>query len=215
MKYSEQAGQTSSAWVLPRTVLVALVGMVLYVIVATCDASSFDSFPLWKDAPGKSVAKLGEGRLKNGTRWGVYASRVGASRASRAEPCISVARITAGGRYGDAHGCGRLAPQRGLDPPVYVTITGSGQNEVDGPVIGESVIGMTFKPKVSSVLLRFSDSTEMQQRTRLFNAKQMKKTSLARFRYIALGLQRDVCVQEIVGYGATGTELFSKQTNLC
>ena len=198
---------------LPRATLVSVVSILLW--VGACDASSFDSFPLWKDVPGRSFAKLGEGRLKSGTRWGVYASRVGSRRTRREEPCISAARITVGGRYTDAHGCGPLAPQPGSDPPVYVTITGSGQNELNGPVVGESVLGMTFKYQVRSVLLRFSNATEMAHRTRLFNAKQMVKTGLAKFRYIAIGLQRDVCVQEVVGYSATGGQLFSRQTDLC
>src|SRR5215216_48194 len=73
--------------------------------------SPYSGFPLWKDVPGRSFAVLGEGQLRKGTRWGVYASRVGGGKRGRNNPCISVARITRDGIYGHANRCGPLAPK--------------------------------------------------------------------------------------------------------
>src|SRR5215467_8820687 len=67
----------------------------------------YSRFPLWKDVPGRSFAKLGEGSLPNRTRWGVYASKGAAGAANKKLPCVSVATITRQGIYGNATECGR------------------------------------------------------------------------------------------------------------
>ncbi len=174
----------------------------------------FDSFPLWIDVPGQTYITLNEDRLSDGTRWGVYASRVGQGQRGQKNPCLSVARITRAGGYGDAHRCGEPTPE-GNQPPVYVSITGSYQNRPSGPEIGESVMGLSFRVDVQRVKLVFADSGSMTRPTKLVNAAQRRKTGLPAFRYVALGLQRDVCVETVIGYDQTGESTFEAPTRLC
>lgn len=174
----------------------------------------FNTFPLWMDVPGRTFITLREGRLGDGTRWAVYASRVGQGQRGRKNPCLSVARITHAGGYGDAHRCGEPTPS-GNQPPVYVSITGSYQNRPDGPVIGEAVMGLSFRVDVKRVKLVFADSGSLVRPTKLVNASQMRKTGLPAFRYVALGLQRDVCVDTVIGYNQSGETIFEAPTRLC
>ena len=176
----------------------------------------FAEFPLDKDVAGSGpFATLGEGQLPNGTRWGVWASRIGAGRLGYERPCLSLARITRHGLYADRHMCGELVPAKSGSKPVYVSIAASYHNRPDGPTIRESVLGLSFRPTVTSAVLKYSDGGELHRPTRYFNAKQQQKTKLPPFRYIALALRDDVCVETVIGYSAAGSELFSADTNLC
>jgi hypothetical protein len=177
----------------------------------------YAAFPLYKDVSGSNpFATLGEGRLSNGTRWGVWASRVGKGRPGYERPCLSLARITRDGLYGDRHMCGKLIPTDETPPkPVYVSIGGSYTSKPGGSVTRETVIGLSFGPAVRSVVLTYTDGRQLHRRTRFFNVKQQHKTRLPAFRYIALALREDVCVDTVIGYADTGSELFSAKTRLC
>jgi hypothetical protein len=187
-----------------------------YSLSANAYASSpYDEFPLAKDVPGKTFAVLGEGKLPNRTRWAAYASRVSAGERGRQQPCISVAKITRFGGYGNARGCGPLAPRQPGQPPVYVSISGSYDTRPGGPVIGESVFALTVAPSVRRVELTYSTGGTLTRTTKLFNARQRAKTGLTKFRYVALGQQRDVCVAAVTGYSQNGTVLLEEETQLC
>lgn len=178
--------------------------------------SPYAGFPLYKDVSGNGpFATLGEGQLPNRSRWAVYASRVGKGRRGFEQPCLSLARITRIGEYTDVHGCGPLVPTDDEAPPNYAYIAATYQTRPDGPFIGETVLGLTFRPTVRSVVLKYVDGGQMQRDTRLFNAKQQKKTKLPAFRYVALALQQDVCVATVEGFSGDGTQLFSAETGLC
>lgn len=177
--------------------------------------SAYDAFPLAKDVPGGSYATLGQGKLRNGTRWGVFASRVSKRPAGRRLPCISVARITRDGRYGNAYRCGPLVPSAESSDPVYVGISGSGQSKPGGPVVGEVVFGMSFSEDVQKVTLDLTDGTTMTKGTRRFNTRQQMKTHLGGFRYLALGFRRDVCVLGVRAFDATGVQVFEGSTGVC
>lgn len=100
--------------------------------------------------------------------------------------------------------------------PVYLSIAGSYQARPDGPLVGETFMGLSFHPSVRSVLLEYEDGGQLRRPTKFFNAKQQKKTKLPPFRYIAIALQDDVCVASIVGYAKNGTELISAvETGRC
>jgi hypothetical protein len=126
-----------------------------------------------------------------------------------------VARITRYGRYASAHRCSGLAPQADGEPPVYVALSGSEQAHPDGPVIGEVVMGLSFQTSVKEVRLNFASGGQMRRATRLFNPRQQSKTDLVPFRYVALGMQRDVCVQTVTGYDSAGLALFEEETGVC
>lgn len=181
--------------------------------------SPYATFPLWKDVPGSGpIATLQEGQLPNGTRWGAYVSRVGKGRLGYERPCLSMARITRIGLYTDVHGCAPVLSaesEASSYVPNYLSIAATYQIRPDGPFIGETVLGFTFHQGVRSVVLKYVDGGQMRQQTRLFNAKQQKKTKLPPFRYVALALQKDVCVGTVVGYGKNGAKLFSAETVLC
>lgn len=176
----------------------------------------FSSFPLYRDVSGNGpFATLGEGQLSTQTRWGAYASRVGSGRLGYERPCLSLARITRDGLYSDVHGCGTLAPTAKRQVPVYISITTSFRNRHGGPLLGESFIALSFDPAVRSAVLNYANGGQLNRRTVLFNAKQQRKTKLPPFRYLALGILRDVCVEEVIGYSQSGDELFSAETGLC
>jgi hypothetical protein len=175
----------------------------------------FASFPLYKDVVGGPFATLGEGRLPNKSRWGAYASRLGDGKRGYEQPCLSLARITRFGEYSAVHGCSPLVPTDDEAPPNYVYIAASSQLKKDGPVVGESVMGLSFKPGVRSVVLRYTNGGQLTRRTRLFNASQQRKTKLTQFRYVAFAVQADVCVESVIGFSKSGDELLSAATGLC
>jgi hypothetical protein len=178
--------------------------------------SPYAKFPLYKDVSGHGpFATLDEGQLPNKTRWGAYASRVGKGRLGYERPCLSLAHITRWGQYTDVHGCGIPAPTEKRSMPVFLSIAATYQTKPDGPFIGEAILGLTFSTAVRSVVLEYEDGGQLQRQTRLFNSKQQKKTKLPPFRYIAVALQKDVCVSNVIGFSKNGTELFSFETLLC
>lgn len=178
--------------------------------------SPFADFPLYKDVSGNGpFATLDEGQLPNKTRWGAYASRVGKGWPGYERPCLSLAHITRWGEYTDVHGCGRLAPTAESSMPNFLFIAATYQTKPDGPFIGEAILGLTFSTAVRSVVLEYEDGGQLQRRTRLFNSKQQEKTKLPPFRYIAVALQKDVCVETVIGYSEDGSELFSAKPLLC
>lgn len=169
-------------------------------------------FPLWTDVPGGSFARLGEGELPNRTRWGVYVSKVLRGKYGRDIPCITVATITSFGEYGSAHECGRPTPaQHG--PPLLMAPSGSFPSK-SGRIIGEMVISANFTPEVASVDFRLADGTKISRATKLLTERQSKKTSLAKFRYVAFALMKDACVSSVVGYDESGERLFDLPADL-
>jgi hypothetical protein len=76
-------------------------------------------------------------------------------------------------------------------------------------------MGLSFRVDVKRVKLVSADSGSMVRTTKLVNAAQMRKTGLPAFRYVALGLQRDVCVETVIGYDQTGETIFEAPTRLC
>lgn len=198
----------------------ALVGLGVFGLMANAQApqsSDYDAFPLYKDVPGESFARLGEGKLSDGTRWAAYASRGIRANKGRMEPCLSVARITRFGEYGNASQCGPLAPDGSGSgpPPVYVSISGSYDTKPGGKVIGESVNALSFKTSVEKVALTFSTGDVLTRRTKLFNSKQRAKAHLTGFRYLAIGMQRDICVTSVTGFNHLGAVILQEDTSGC
>jgi hypothetical protein len=178
--------------------------------------SPFAGFPLYKDVSGNGpYATLDEGQLSSRTRWGAYASRVGAGRRGYEQPCLSLARITRYGEYGDVHGCAPLVPTATYAIPNYLYIAGTYQTKPNGPFVGETVMALSFGTTVQSVVLKYTDGGQLRRRTRFFNPKQQRKTHLPPFRYIAMALQDDVCVETVVGFSRSGSEVFSAEPGLC
>jgi hypothetical protein len=98
---------------------------------------------------------------------------------------------------------------------VYVSISGSYNNRPGGPVIGESVSAFSFDLSVRKVVIGLSTGDSLLRQTKLFNARQQAKTGLTKFRYVALGMQRDICVATITGYDVRGSVVLDAETQLC
>ena len=176
-------------------------------------SSEFDDFPLWKDVPGRTFAKLGEGKLPNGTRWAGYASRVGSGKRGRENPCVTVSSITAFGAYSPAHECGPLAPVREGWPPVTAMFTISDSDR--GQEAGETFMAMSFKTSIVSILITLEKGETIRRRTHLLNRYQRRKTHLPPLRYVALGLERAICIANLVGYNAAGEVAFEAPFKEC
>lgn len=175
---------------------------------------AYAEFPLWTDVPGQSFAKLKEGRLDNGTRWAAYASRVGRGAKAGRNPCLTVARITAFGAYTNAVGCGPLAPGAG-NRPVYVSVSASYQNKPGGPLLGETEMALSFSPGITSVKLTLSNGEALGRKTNIFKRSQRRRAHLVRFRYLAVALDRDRCVETVTGFNQSGAEVFESDTEQC
>lgn len=171
--------------------------------------SEFASFPLWKDVPGRSFAKLAEGYLRNGSRWAAFASRVGSGRRGRETPCVTVARISRHGRYGTAHECGPLAPRSSEEPPVMALMTYAEEQS------GETNLAMSFQTSVRSIIVTSSAGKSYRWHTHLLNSAQRSKGHLPPLRYVATSLEEAICPLRISGYGADGEALFEVATHEC
>lgn len=176
--------------------------------------SAYDAFPLWKDVLGPKFATLGGGKLSNDTRWAAFVSRLEPGKKAFDNPCLTVASITHHGIYGHAAGCGPLAPAT-KEPPVYISVSASYRNRPNGPIIGETAMALSFANSVARVELRMSSGGQLIRRTKLLNERQRRKTHLPPLRYLAMGLQRDVCVASVTGYDQAGQVLFESPTDLC
>jgi hypothetical protein len=176
--------------------------------------SAYDAFPLWEDVPGPKFATLGGGKLSNDTRWAAYVSRLEPGKKAFENPCLTVASITRRGIYGHAAHCGPLAPAT-KQPPVYVSVSASYRNRPNGPIIGETAMALSFANSVTRVELMMSSGELMIRRTKLLNERQRRKTHLPPLRYLAMGLQRDVCVASVIGYDEADQVLFEHPTDLC
>jgi hypothetical protein len=198
-----------------KVIVWACLGLLVFTLTALADGSGrkggaplnpFRSFPLWKDVPGQTFAILGEGELRNHTRWGAYGSKGGRRAVDSQFPCVTVASITRQGIYGDAHECGRPTPAVG-GPPVLVVI-----GESVGPITGESALGASFAPDVMKAEFKLASGERIVRRTKPLNERQQTKTGLLPFRYVALATLRTMCVASIVGYDASGRTLFDLPT---
>jgi hypothetical protein len=173
----------------------------------------FDDFPLWREVPGR-FAKIDEAKLRSGTRWAAYVSRVGAGRSGRENPTLTVARITdtpGHGDYNDESASGPLAPIReGWSPVTAIFAT------FDSPwEKGQTILAMSFKPSIASILIMTADGEAIRKRTHLLNGYQRHKTHLPFMRYVALGVERELCLAKVVGYDADREVVFEGPYKKC
>lgn len=173
------------------------------------------SFPLWKAVPSKSFATLGDGML-HGTHWAVYAYNGVKGKESRHKPCLVVAHITRNGAYGSSTECGPLAPSLGSSvPPVYTLFSTSYRYGSHGPQIGETFIGMSIRANIANVIIEVEPGASITRSTRYLSEAQSKKAHLVRFRYLAVALNREVCVRRIVAKDLIGNSVVNADTGEC
>lgn len=172
----------------------------------------FDKFPLWREIRGP-FAKIGEGKMHNGTRWAAYVWREAPGRSGRNNPNLTVARISAFGASDEDVAGGPLAPIREGWSPVTAMLSAS--NAAPGEGKPETFLAMSFKPSIASILIRLANGEAMRRRTHLLNRYQRRKTHLPPLRYVALGLERKTCIAKVVGYGSAGDVAFEGRYKEC
>jgi hypothetical protein len=193
----------------------AFAGMVALILGSAQDAplanaaartkGDFRSFPLARaSVPVSSFAVLGEG-IRGEVRWGVYAFRATVGKQARQHPCIVVATITRSGEYGSVPGCGALAPGGHVHrSPVGVLIGGTYSSEIGGEVSAITALAMTFDRSVSTIELEVEPGNALELQTSYLTVSQARKARLARFRFVAVSVARDVCEKHLRGLDAFG-----------
>lgn len=184
-------------------------------VIRPAENHEFDDFPLWREVPGR-FAKIAEARLPDGTRWAAYVSRTAAGRRGRENPALTVTRITAVpgfGEYNHSDAGGPLAPIREGWSPVTAIMLGFGPYPGEGK--GETFVAMSFKPSIASILIRLANGEAIREPTHSLNRYQRRKTHLPPLRYVALGLERELCIAKVVGYDADGELAFEGRYKKC
>lgn len=151
-------------------------------------------------------AVLREGRSPRGTRWGVYVfNRLGRGNTnSKKRPCILLATVTKAGEYGYSDECGPLAPAAGVTVPPVTVGSGSARLFPGGNEVGESFWAMTFAPDIEMVEIDAPRIKTIQARTRLLSKSQAMKAHVNRFRYIAVSILEETCLDRVRGVDAVG-----------
>lgn len=165
--------------------------------------------------PREKFATLGKGVL-HGTQWAVYAFRGAAGSIWAQRPCLMVAHLTSGGRYGTSTECGPLAPALGPDtPPTYTLFSSSESNKQRREVVGETFLGMSLGTDVRSVKLEVKPSRTISKRSRLLGMKESAAVNLRPFRYIAFAFPREFCVQHVSASDFLGNVVVSADGQDC
>ena len=170
-------------------------------------------YPLWRSVPVRPFVVLDEGRLR-GTRWGIYAFR-GRGKTGGERPCLTVVTLSARGEVGHSSECGPLAPESGPDVPPITVLMGGTYELPNGEVVGEAVVGMSFAQSLAKARISLEPGGSVMSKTRYLSAKQAKKSHVDRFRYLALPLQRDVCVKHVTGFSRDGQTFLDANDDEC
>jgi hypothetical protein len=182
---------------------------------ASSGRSEAAAFPLWKSVPTRAFATLGTGIL-HGTHWAIYAFRGSQKTNARTSPCLVVAHLTKDLRYGSSVECGSLAPALGSDvAPVYTLFGSSYRRRANGPVIGETFLGLSVASSVRSVTLTVEPGKSIFRKTRLLSAQQGTKAHLMQFRYLAIAVPRNICISHIAAQDFLGNVVIDADGNEC
>jgi hypothetical protein len=179
------------------------------------DPDSYAAFPLWKDVPGKTFAGLREGRLLNGTRWAAFISKARPVKRAKANPCVTIAKITRFGEYGHATDCGSPTSDRNTGRPIFVEMSASYRAASGTRVVGETVMAFLFSSDIVKLEAQLSSGGSIVTHTQPLKLWQQTKAHLTALRYVALGMLRDVCIRSIAGYDISGSRLVDRETEIC
>lgn len=159
------------------------------------------TFPLEVDVPVKKYAVLRRS-VDPSTYWKAFAFRAPPAESNRSggKACIAVGGVSKRGEYQFTGDCGPLSPVTGeTESPVYTRL--STVETLNGKRTGgETVIAMSTSTEVARLTLDLEPGPPISAKTRLFDSTEAAKINLRPFRFIAVAIPRQVCVQ-----GATGT----------
>jgi hypothetical protein len=74
---------------------------------------------------------------------------------------------------------------------------------------------MTFASNVTKVNIEVEPGRSITRKTEYLSESQSKKAHIARFRYVAFAVLRDVCVKHITGVDRLGEVLINADGNEC
>ena len=152
---------------------------------------------------------LGEGKVRRlSWRISAYWRKGGSSE----RPCVVEQNLISGG-YAQGVECGAPAPEG--DDALFTQFSASFEQRPGGPKVGATSMGLLFAEDVVKVRLDLRPGPSQTRKTRLLNTKQANKSGLEPFRYLALGVARDVCVARIVGFDADGVQILDQPRSAC
>ncbi|HSS31991.1 MAG TPA: hypothetical protein VLL27_01770 [Solirubrobacterales bacterium] len=91
-------------------------------------------------------------------------------------------------------------------------------------MLAASYLALSVAPAVRHVKLELipgpnaesgSHVQDLLMATKSLSAAQARKAELQQFRYVVLALPREVCLERITGFDATGAQMFSAATGEC
>jgi hypothetical protein len=104
--------------------------------------------------------------------------------------------------------CGRLgAAATPRQPPLYALAGGQAGSG--------SVLGMSLSANIAKVTLAFDTEPQVTRRTSYLSKALAARAHLKRFRYVALAIDRAVCLERVTGFDKGGRRLFSANTGEC
>jgi len=92
--------------------------------------------------------------------------------------------------------------------PNIVSVTTGEDAEV-------SIFGVAFRPRVRSVYLDFGPDGSLRVRLKQLNDRQMQIAGVRPIRYAAFALRGDRCLQQVIGYGKAGGEIYRGPIDQC
>ena len=152
---------------------------------------------------------LGEGKVRQ-LSWRISAYR--RKNGSPERPCVIEQNLISGG-YAQGVECGPPAP-KGEDA-LFTQFSASFEQGPGGPKVGATSMALLFAEDIVKVRLDLRPGPSQTRKTRLLNTKQANKSGLDPFRYLALGVARDVCVARIVGFDADGVQVLDQPRSAC
>jgi hypothetical protein len=74
---------------------------------------------------------------------------------------------------------------------------------------------MTFAPSVVRVRVEVEPGPPISAPTKYLSMSQAAKVHIARYRYLAVSVGREICVKQVLGFGSDGTQLFAADGEEC
>ncbi len=158
---------------------------------------------------------LGRGNI-GGSKWSVIAF---ASKASKGRSggvgCIEAVDAPPHGRAVKRSACGRIGgPAKADEAPLYALV-GSTAHSGGAEPSGQAVLGIGVAAGVAKLTVSLEPGPMASGRTHTLSRRLAAKSRLGPFRYLALAVDRNVCVARMAGFDAKGHRVFSAEPGEC
>ena len=171
--------------------------------------------PLWRYAglPRDSFAVLDEGIVRK-TKWGLYAFR----SKRTGDPCLALVDLLFAGVHHafSVHSERSCRPSASLDRrPISVHSGYQYQERVGAPIVSADGLGFGFSDQVSHVSMDLQSGTHRTFAPRMMSSQQARKAGVMPFRYLAVGVASEVCIDRVEGFDDAGNQLFAYAPEQC